>query len=70
MSEIDAIRHDMPGRLPEPLLCSKAESARLLSVCVRTIGNLIAAKELPVRRCGRRCLIPYKALVKYAQKAR
>jgi excisionase family DNA binding protein len=52
----------------QPLLVSKKESAVVLSVCPRTIDNLIAAKQLPTRRIGRRVLIPYSALVRFAQR--
>jgi excisionase family DNA binding protein len=51
-----------------PLLVSKRDAAALLSLCVRTIDNLIAMKELPARRVGRRVLIPYAALVQFARR--
>ena len=37
---------------------SKQEAARMLGISLRTIDRLIALKELPVRRLGRRVLIP------------
>ena len=46
-----------------PLLVSKRDAAALLSLCLRSIDNLIAAKQLPCRRIGKRVLIPYAALV-------
>lgn len=46
----------------EPLLVSKRDAAVALSLSVRTIENLIAAKKLPARKIGRRTLIPYSAL--------
>jgi excisionase family DNA binding protein len=49
-----------------PLLCSKRDAATTLSVCVRTIEHLIAAKQLPCRRIGKRILIPYDDLVNFA----
>jgi excisionase family DNA binding protein len=52
----------------EPILVSKKEAARVLSVSLRTIDNLIAAKELAVRRLGRRCLIPRRALEEFARR--
>jgi len=51
-----------------PLLVSKRDAAALLSLCVRTVDNLIATKELPTRRVGRRVLIPYTALVQFARR--
>jgi len=36
---------------------SKQEAARALGISIRTIDRLIALKELPVRRLGRRVLI-------------
>lgn len=41
---------------------SKQEAARLLGISLRTIDRLIALKELPVRRLGRRVLIPRASL--------
>ena len=39
------------------ILLSRHDVAALLSVSVRTIDYLIASKELPVRRLGRRTLV-------------
>jgi excisionase family DNA binding protein len=44
-------------RVPEALALSKVEAAQMLGVSVRTVDRLIALKELPVRRLGRRVLI-------------
>jgi excisionase family DNA binding protein len=38
------------------------EAARMLSVSPRTIQNYIAAKILPVRKIGRRTVIPVRSL--------
>jgi hypothetical protein len=57
-----AIRHIescQPQPPTQPILVSKKGSAALLSVCPRTVDNLIATKQLPCRRIGRRVLIPY-----------
>jgi excisionase family DNA binding protein len=51
-----------------PLLVSKRDAAALLSLCLRSIDNLIARKELPCRRIGKRVLIPYSALVAFARR--
>ncbi len=49
-------------RAPEALAMSKVEAARLLGVSLRTVDRLIALKHLPVRRLGRRVLIPRNSL--------
>jgi excisionase family DNA binding protein len=50
-------------RMTEDVLAvGVAEAARRLSVCPRTISNLLAAKELTSRKVGRRRLIPVSAL--------
>ena len=43
--------------LDKKILLSRHDVAALLSVSVRTIDYLIASKELPVRRLGRRTLV-------------
>lgn len=45
-------------RASEALAMSKVVAARMQGVSVRTVDRLIALKELPVRRLGRRVLIP------------
>jgi len=47
------------------LAYSKAEAAKLLSVSARTIDNLIALKELTVRRIGRRVLVPHTSITAF-----
>jgi excisionase family DNA binding protein len=49
-------------KVPEALAMSKSEAARMLGVSLRTIDRLIAMKHLPVRRLGRRVLIPCHGL--------
>lgn len=51
-----------------PLLVSKRDAAALLSLCLRSIDNLIAGKQLPCRRIGKRVLIQYSALVAFARR--
>lgn len=51
-----------------PVLVSIREAADLLGVCPRTIQNLIAAKELPSRKIGRRRLVPFAALQALARR--
>jgi excisionase family DNA binding protein len=64
------LSNSLHGRESErtPLLVSKRAAATLLSLCVRTIDNLIATKQLPARRVGRRVLIPYAALLQFARR--
>jgi excisionase family DNA binding protein len=47
------------------LMYDKAETAEMLSVSIRTVENLIANKELTVRRIGKRVLIPYTSLIQF-----
>jgi excisionase family DNA binding protein len=54
-------------RFQTPILVSKRDAASLLGVCLRSIDNYIATKELPCRRLGRRVLIPHSALVAFAR---
>lgn len=46
----------------ERLAYTKLEAAKALGLSLRTIDNLIAAKELTVRRIGRRVVIPATGL--------
>lgn len=50
------------------ILISKRDAARRLSVSARTLDNLIAGRELPVRRIGRRVLISRRALEEFAKR--
>jgi hypothetical protein len=52
----------------QPLLVSKRDAATMLGVCVRTIDNYLASKELTCRRLGKRVLIPYGALVAFSRR--
>lgn len=49
------------------LMYGKAEAAKMLSICVRTLDNLIANKELTARRVGKRVLIPHQALIQFSK---
>lgn len=49
------------------LLHTKAEAAQMLAVSLRTIDNLIAFKQLPVRRIGRRVLVSRATLLNFAK---
>jgi excisionase family DNA binding protein len=50
------------------LLFSQKEAASILSVSLRTIQNLIFAKQLPIRRIGRRTLVHRKDLEAFARR--
>ena len=57
-----AAETSVQGPVPEALALSKSEVARMLGVSLRTVDRLIALKHLPVRRLGRRVLIPRSSL--------
>jgi excisionase family DNA binding protein len=50
------------------LLFSQKEAALILGVSLRTIQNLIFAKQLPIRRIGRRTLVHRKDLEAFARR--
>ena len=57
----------MQTEVPKVLI-SKREAALALSLSVRTIENLIARKELTVRRVGRRTLVLASSLAAFARR--
>ena len=48
-----------------PLAYTQATAANLLSISLRTLDNLIAHKELTVRRVGRRVLVPATSITAF-----
>jgi excisionase family DNA binding protein len=44
------------------------EAARRLGLSVRTVATLVARRELPSRKVGRRRIIPVKALEAFLRK--
>ena len=54
--------------MSDSILVSKRDAARLLSVSLRTVENLISRRELVVRRIGRRVLIPRRSLDQFARR--
>lgn len=48
-------------------LYDRKEAARMLSISVRSLDYLIAAKQLETRRIGKKVLITHASLVRYAQ---
>jgi excisionase family DNA binding protein len=57
-----------PHWMPEPALYSKKQSSAFLGVSVRTINNLIRAKQLVRRKIGRKTLIPKTSLQAFLTK--
>lgn len=57
-----ATQTQLMDRTTEAMALSKSEAAQVLGVSLRTIDRLIALKQLPVRRLGRRVLIPRTVL--------
>jgi len=64
---MESTNSDVHTNAVAPLLHTKVEAAAMLSVSLRTIDNLIAMKELPVRRIRRRVLIPRTVLLNFAK---
>ena len=56
------------NRQLSPILVTIKDAANLLSVCPRTVQNLIVAKKLRVRKVGRRSLLSYRELLTFAQR--
>lgn len=48
------------------LLYDRKEAARQLSISIRSLDYIIAAKELDTRRIGRKVLVTHASLVRYA----
>jgi len=48
------------------LLYDRNEAARQLSISVRSLDYIIAAKELDTRRIGRKVLVTHASLMRYA----
>lgn len=51
-----------------PLLLSKEQVAMLLNISVRTVGNLLAQRELVKRKIGARTLIPRSSVESFLRK--
>jgi excisionase family DNA binding protein len=51
-----------------PILVSKKRAAELLDVSVRTISNLLAARQLRPRKIGRRTLVSYRELMQFSRR--
>jgi excisionase family DNA binding protein len=64
-TSLQSARESTP--LPK-LLFSQKEAARILGISLRTLQNLITAREISVRRIGRRVLIYRKDLEMFARR--
>jgi len=51
----------------EKLLLSKKEAAIAIGVSIRTLENMIAIREIPTRRIGRRRLIESQQLARFCR---
>jgi excisionase family DNA binding protein len=56
-----------PKPMYTKLMYTKDECSRLLSVSLRTIENLIANKQLTIRKIGRRVLVPHQVLMQFTR---
>ena len=49
------------------LLYDRKTAARMLSISVRSLDYLIAAKRLDTRRIGKKVLVTHRSLIQFAQ---
>ncbi len=54
--------------MDDALAVNMAEAARRLGVSPRTVATLVARKELPSRKIGRRRVIPIRALEEFLRR--
>lgn len=52
----------------EPILVPRWEAARLLGISMRTVDYLLARRDLTPRRVGRKVLVSYEELRKFARR--
>jgi excisionase family DNA binding protein len=52
----------------EKILLSRTEAAAYLGISLRSLDSLLAARELPSRRIGRRRLIEGRVLEQFARR--
>jgi excisionase family DNA binding protein len=50
------------------LMYSKAETAEMLSISVRTVENLMTNGQLSFRKIGKRVLVPVQALIQFTKR--
>ena len=53
--------------LGSKILFSRRDFSKLTGLSLRTIAKLVALREVESIRVGRRCLIPKRALIRFAQ---
>jgi excisionase family DNA binding protein len=54
----------------DQLFLSRRESAKALGISLRMLDELIASKEIPVSRIGRRVLVSRESLENFARNTR
>lgn len=52
--------------MPEQILLSKRQAAQALSISIRTLDKFISSGKVPVRKIGRRVLIPRASIEHFA----
>jgi excisionase family DNA binding protein len=50
------------------LMYSKAETAQMLSISIRTVENLMMNGQLAFRKIGKRVLVPVQALIHFTKR--
>jgi hypothetical protein len=63
---VPGIIESMDAAADERILYDRKEAARQLSISVRSLDYIIAAKGLDTRRIGRKVLVTRASLVRYA----
>jgi excisionase family DNA binding protein len=67
-SEVETKRGGGSMTMTGKILYSRQEAAELLSLSLRSVVMLIDRGELPVRRIGRRVLVPRASLEAFARR--
>jgi len=63
---IENAKHTVTPISAHLLLYDRKEAAHQLSISVRSLDYKIAAKQLDTRRIGKKVLVPYASLVRFA----
>jgi excisionase family DNA binding protein len=66
-SPIMFMQQEVTGKSVLPILVSRKTAARLLSLSLRSVDEMLAVGTLPRRKVGRRVLIPSEALMRFAE---
>jgi excisionase family DNA binding protein len=62
---------EMASIVPAPhskLMYSKIETAKMLSISVRTVENLMMNGQLAFRKVGKRVLVPVQTLIQFTKR--